>query len=200
MRTRKKVAALAGAPLLAIVVSLTLAGCVQPSPPVIPTSASSSKPVFASDAEALAAAKKAYVAYLAVSDDIGADGGANANRLAPVVSKTWLPTELKSYTAFAESGDKTTGSSRVGRFTLEQRDQSPNGLVSIVAYACLDLSAAGVVDGGGSVVSETGAQGVLPLEVSFVGVSENSAHLILDRSAPWSGQDFCGAQSPSPSS
>jgi hypothetical protein len=196
MRTRKKVAA----PVLAIVVVLALAGCVQPSPHIIPTAVPTTKPVFATDAAALAAAKKAYVAYLAVSDEIGADGGANAHRLAPVVTKEWLPTELKSYNEFAKTGDKTTGSSRVGTFTLEQRDQSPQGIVSIVAYACLDLSTAGVVDGEGKVVSETGAQGLLPLEVSFIGVSNNSRHLILDRSSPWSGQNFCGVPSQSPSS
>ena len=41
---------------------LALTGCVQPPPRVIPTSDPSAAPVFASDAAALAAAKKAYVA------------------------------------------------------------------------------------------------------------------------------------------
>jgi hypothetical protein len=58
-------------------VALALAGCVQPPSRVIPTSTPSAAPVFASDAAALAAAKKAYVAYLAVSDAVANDGGKN---------------------------------------------------------------------------------------------------------------------------
>ncbi|HEX3679638.1 MAG TPA: hypothetical protein VHU90_07950, partial [Galbitalea sp.] len=60
--------------LVAVTAMLVLAGCVQPPPPVIPTSGPSAAPVFASDAAALAAAKKAYLAYLAVSDQILIDG------------------------------------------------------------------------------------------------------------------------------
>jgi hypothetical protein len=179
---------------------LTLAGCVQPPPHVIPTSEPSAAPVFASDAAALAAAKKAYLAYLAVSDEVGNDGGANPERLKMVVTRAWLPTEVKSYAAFAKTGDRFTGSSGVGSFTLQRRDQSAKGYASVVVYACLDLSNAGVVDNEGKVVSPVGAQGELPLEVSFVGKSANSRLLIVDRSAPWSGQNFCSVSSSSPSS
>jgi hypothetical protein len=196
MPTRK----IAAAVVISVAAGLVLAGCIQQPPEVIPTSEPSSKPVFTSNAAALAAAKKAYVAYLAVSDEVSNDGGANAERLAPVVTTSWLPTELKSYKEFAKSGDKTTGSSSVRSFTLEQLNQSTDR-VEVVAYACLDLSATGVVDSVGNAVGTPGSQGVLPLEVSFIGAKSDSQRLILDRSAPWSGQNFCGsASSSSPSS
>jgi hypothetical protein len=195
MPTRK----IAAAVVVSAAAALILAGCVQQAPGVIPTSEPSSKPVFASNAAALAAAKKAYVAYLAVSDQVSNDGGADAERLAPVVTPSWLPTELKSYKQFAKSGDKTTGSSRVRSFTLEQLNQSSDR-VEVVAYACLDLSSTGVVDGAGNAVGIAGSQGVLPLEVSFIGAKLHSQQLILDRSAPWSGHNFCGSASSSPSS
>jgi hypothetical protein len=49
--------------LLMAASTLTVPGCVQQSRPVIPTAVPTSTPVFATDADALAAAKKTWEGY-----------------------------------------------------------------------------------------------------------------------------------------
>ena len=98
---------------LAIAATLALAGCVEPSPPVIPTSEPSVAPVFTSDAAALAAAKKAYLAYLAVSDQVARDGGDNADRFAGVVTASWLSKEKASAATLKSTSRRQVGETAV---------------------------------------------------------------------------------------
>ena len=176
---------------LAAVIALGLTGCVQPVPRVIPTSEPSSKPVFATDAEALAAAKKAYVAYLAVSDAVGNDGGKNAERLAPVVTKEWLPTELKSYVELAKSGEHLTGSSSFTLFRQEQVSQSQQAVVTVVVYVCDDVTASRVINANGKDITPETREDIIPLQVTFANPSEGSTQLLVGGNKPWSGSNFC---------
>ena len=192
MRTRKTVAARLTVTLLAIVVSLGLAGCVQPSPHVIPTSAPSTKPVFASDAAALAAAKKAYVAYLAVSDEIGNDGGTNPQRIAPLVTKDRISIEVKQFDSFAKTGDHFSGSSSFSMFHLQQLTQS-GGNVSLSAYACDDVSNSRVIDSTGADITPTTRRDVYPIQIEFRNLKAGSSTLLVEGSTLWSGQDFCAS-------
>ena len=66
-----------------LALGLALAACSTGGTPLPPAPSPSVTPVFASDEEALAAAKDAYTAYLKVSDQILVDGGANPDRIAP---------------------------------------------------------------------------------------------------------------------
>jgi hypothetical protein len=185
MRTRKKVAAL----VVAIVVSLTLAGCVQQSPHVIPTSAPSTTPVFASDAAALAAATKAYVAYLAVSDQVANDGGADSDRFDSVVTKDWLPKELASAGALVSSKRKQQGSTSAVEIKLQQRSQKGHtALVSI--YACLDLSHVQYVDTDTGLNPSDPLSSLVPVEVDLSS-STTASKLLVERNTPWQGSDFC---------
>ena len=77
-RVRMRAAALRPiAVLAAAFVLAALSGCVQTTEKPTPTPTAAATPAFASDEEALAAAEKAYAAYLAVLDDVTADGGRN---------------------------------------------------------------------------------------------------------------------------
>ena len=98
------------------------------------------EPLFASDEEALAAAEEAYAAYLAMSDEIAGDGGADPERIAPFVTTERLRDELDSVrrllarTGFTQSGattfDPLTASSSVD-----------DGAARSSFYACWDASA-----------------------------------------------------------
>ena len=187
MRTRKKVAAL----VVASVLSLTLAGCVQPSPHVIPTSAPSTKPVFASDAEALAAAKKAFTGYVGASDAIGSDGGKNPQRIAKWVTPTRLKIEVKAFDKFAATGERLDGASVISHFELQEADQSPSGKVTLTTYACDDVSGSRLIDSSGSDITPSARADVVPLQVHFQNVSNGSQVLVVEGSDPWSGSNFC---------
>ena len=187
MRTRKKVAAL----VVASVLSLTLAGCVQPSPHVIPTSVPSTKPVFASDAEALAAAKKSYVAYLAVSDQISNEGGSDAQRLKPFVTEQWLPSETSSYAAFAKTGERFTGTTGFDTFRLQSRQTAGNGNAEVAVYVCANVSNTRLVDANGADITPSGRLDVYPIVANFEGAVPASPKLLFAGSEPWSGKNFC---------
>jgi hypothetical protein len=151
----------------------------------------STKPVFASDAAALAAAKKAYVAYLAVSDQVANDGGINPERLAVVVTKGWLPTEVASYKSFAKSGDRFTGESTYKSFTLQERGTASDGRVEVSAYVCADVSKTRLLDASGTDITPPSRASVYPIVAEFVGASSQSSNLLFAGSEPWSGRNYC---------
>ena len=103
---------------LAAAFALLLGGCTPQSEPVRPKPSPSASPIFASDDEALAAATKAYAAYLEVSDEIAQDGGKNPERIGGFVSADWLPSEISDFGEFAGSGHRQVGSSSFDNMKL----------------------------------------------------------------------------------
>jgi hypothetical protein len=175
---------------IVLLISATLAGCAPPSRHVIPTAEPSVKPVFKSDAEALAAAEKAFKGYQTASDAIGADGGSGVSRLAEWVSPTWLKHEVADAAALRKSARHTTGSSSYSSSTLQQVINGGNHVVRVVVYLCDDVGKVQVINAKGENVTPDNRQ-LLPLELEFVSAEPGSATLELDRSTPWGGQDFC---------
>jgi hypothetical protein len=180
--------------VLGIVVAATavlaLAGCVQPPPRVIPTSEPSAAPVFASDAAALAAAKKAYVAYLAVSDEVATDGGRNPERFGAVVTKSWLPREVSSAKTLVASKRRQEGSTSVQNITLQQSSQQGH-VASVSIYVCLDLSAVHFVDSDSGENPSTPVTSLVPVEVDLASTSNSASTLLVERNTPWQGANFC---------
>jgi hypothetical protein len=147
--------------------------------------------VFATDADALAAAKTAYVGYLAASDAVGARGGRDPASLSSWVSPGWFPSEAKSYRDFAETHQTVVGTSTFIDFILERQSLAVSGAAVVVAHVCLDIDKVKIKDASGATVTSPGAQKHVPLQVSFVSKSRASKLLVVDRSTPWSGADFC---------
>jgi hypothetical protein len=187
MRTRRNVAGT----LVATVAALALMGCVQSPPRVIPTSDPSTKPVFASDAAALAAAKKAFVGYVAASDAIGNDGGKNPERIGVWVTPSRLKSEIIVFDSFAKTGNRLTGSSKLANFKLQQISQLSRGRVLLSAYVCDDVSGSRLLNAAGADVTPNTRQDVIPFQVTLKNASPNSTRLLVDGSGPWAGTDFC---------
>ena len=185
MRTRRNALALA----LAVIAVVSVAGCVQSPTHVIPTSEPSSKPVFASNAAALAAAKKAYVGYLAASDEVAHDGGQGIDRLKPWVSASQFAQDQKSLQTMRAEGHHTTGVSSFSNVSLESSDVV-NGNAAVVAYICLLIGDTELLDSSGANIGVNRPVS-LPLEVSFVSKVHGGRDLIIDRSVGWSGTNFC---------
>jgi hypothetical protein len=147
--------------------------------------------VFASDAQALAAAKAAYEGYNAVSDQIAHDGGRNPGRIAKWVSKSWLPTELKGLRSLQNSGEHLVGYTTFRSFTLQTRTQDVRGTTQVGTYACVDVSKTKLRDSSNRNVTPAGRTLILPLELRFESVTAWSTSLVLTESQAWTGQDFC---------
>jgi hypothetical protein len=188
MRTRKKVIEIVAASLGV----LALAGCVQPPPRVIPTSEPSTAPVFASDAEALAAAKTAYVAYLAVSDEILIDGGTNSDRLLKVATAAELKKQMPGFDAAIANHWRSTGGTQLDTIELQKFDSiALRGKSIVTVYACIDVTKVDVFDtSGASVVSPTRPT-VSTFQTTFDLASRNPARLVVADEEPWQGAGIC---------
>jgi hypothetical protein len=99
-------------------IAVALTGCAPPSEQARPSPTPT--PIFATDADALAAATKAYARYLTVTEEVLKDGGENPGRLRAVATGEQLEAELDaSRTARKDhlSGEGTIASSGVTSVT-----------------------------------------------------------------------------------
>jgi hypothetical protein len=149
--------------------------------------------VFESDAAALAAAKKTFSRYLAISDQVANDGGANADRLSVVDSAAQLKRDTAAFAKLKASGEHTIGQSTFSDAALE-RSEVVDGGAQVVAYICMRVDGTQLLDSTGADVGANRPLSV-PLEVSFVSSSGGpKTSLIVDRSVGWSGKNFCSSE------
>ena len=147
--------------------------------------------MFASDAEALAAAETAYANYEAAVDKslqtISAEG------LGAVATGDALKSAESSVDSFRTDGRTQRGDSKVGKVTAADLSAlTVGGLAAGTSqiYACLDVSMVEVLDSAGHSVSAPGRQTVFPTLVSLVWSMKNRKLLVSEESV-WDGQDFC---------
>lgn len=180
-----------GAAAVAVAFAALLCGCAPQIPPPPPKSSPSSSPVFASDEEALAAATKAYAAYLKVSDQIAQDGGVEPARIAEYVTSDWLPNEIADFDELAHSGRRQVGFTKFDGMKLQEVVQRSAKSASVRAYACLDLSEAKLEDASGKNVTPSDLDLRASFEVNFLSSAPDPSVLVLAGSEPWSGTDIC---------
>lgn len=166
------------------IVALALVGCVPGEPPVTPSPTTGGEPMFASEAEALAAAEEAYRSYNETVDEILRDGGNDSARLAPLVSPELLASQQEGFDQFKSNGWHATGSTELRNFTLQQFD----GQSLLVLYVCSDVSGVDVVDSSGvSQVSPT-----RPTTTTFEASLElQGSTFIVAEDRPWEGSSVC---------
>jgi hypothetical protein len=170
-------------------IALALTACVPSPHTVAPTPEATATPVFASDAEALAAAKTAYEGYLAASDQIGNDGGRNPERISKWVGPGRLPEELKIFLDFAKTGNRLVGRSSFFDFRLQSLSRDADGSAVLAAYVCDDVSRTKVVDATGADITPKLRLRIVPLQVRFKTLAPT--RFLVEGSEPWSGEDFC---------
>jgi hypothetical protein len=169
--------------------ALGLGGCVPSAPDRTPNAVATSKPVFESDAAALAAATKAYAAYLAMSDTISQEGGANPERVVSLVTPEWLAKEIESAQTFAGKGIHQVGITKFDSPRLQVSDESEEGVATVAIYLCLDLSESRMTeDQSQADVTPNRDRTRLPFVATFQGESEN---LLLSGNVFWKGKDYC---------
>lgn len=173
--------------VLATAVMLALAGCVPSDSPATSAPSASPTPVFASDAEALAAAEAAYAAYQAAVDEVLFDGGSDPGRLKRLVSKRVYADELKGFQLASSKGWRSTGGTTFDRFTLESYTPSDPSAV-VIAYVCSDVSAVNVFDASGASVVAESRPDRTPFEVTF---ALRDGDLTVASNDVWSGGGVC---------
>ncbi|MGN6326828.1 hypothetical protein [Pseudolysinimonas sp.] len=167
--------------------ALVLTGCTPGAHPSA-TPSPKATPVFRSDAEALAAAEKAYKSYLRVSDSVAASGGADPNRLAPYVTTRRLKVEREGAKLLQDRKLHLVGTTTVSHSQLQQVVGGPTTRVTF--YTCWDVSAVRVLDANGTDVTPTSRKDKTTLEVQMV-TRGTGGSLLLDSDSPWSGGSLC---------
>jgi hypothetical protein len=186
MRPKSRLATVA----LVLAAALSATGCTPEAPAADPVPTPSATPLFASDAEALAAAEEAYAAYLAVTDAIFADGGKDPERLLEVATREVFEAQLEGYVSAANEGWTGVGSTTLDSVTLERYDPG-NARSTVSIYGCVDLSEVDVVDSSGvSVVSPTRPNRT-PIQATLDSSGGARFPLIVSGERPWTGENFC---------
>ena len=178
--------------VVAAIALLALSSCQPDAVPIIPDPVPTSDLLFESEEEALAAAEEAYGAYLAVSNAVLADGGAEPERLLEVAGTDLYESELEGLQSFVESGWRSVGAATVDTVSLQMYDPlAAQDEPVVVVYACLDVSQTDVVDAEGRSVLSGDRQVRLAFETSFAFETATSSQLIMVAKDLWSGGDFC---------
>ena len=173
---------------LTLLGTLALTGCASESAPrASESTAPTDAPVFASDAEALAAATEAYAAYQALSSQIAREGGIDPERMSDYAIGDALAAEIESLNGLAEGGLRGVGMLAFDSVTIQGVDLAAG---RIETYLCLDVTEADVIDGEGVSTVPADRALRLPLQVGFKRVPDVD-HLLVETSESWSGTNFC---------
>jgi hypothetical protein len=177
---------------LVLLVAAALSGCVASKRSVLPDPLPSATPIFATDEDALAAAKDAYAAYLAVSDAILADGGARPERLLDVATESVFESEASGFQKFADRGWHSLGSSKAEIQSVQSYDPLATGGRSLITvYACIDVAGVDVLDMNGVSVVSASRPDKTPFQTSFDLKATGEDSLMVSAKDAWTGSDFC---------
>ncbi len=175
----------------ALAVAFVLVGCVPTTTPASPAPRPSATPVFATEAEALAAATEAYAAYQKTLDD--AFSSYENTLLSKVASGAALSKAKDSVANYQKVRKRQTGRASIDTVSFVD---TPSALLGdhkslfAQAYLCLDLSQVDVLDGDDRSVVPAGAERRFPIIASLVW-DRSLKKLLVDEDESWSGENFC---------
>jgi hypothetical protein len=170
-----------------------LSGCTSEPLPEPTSPAPTSTPVFASEAEALAAAEASYAAFQTLSDQILADGGRDPDRIRTVATRDALIDALKGYTNFRTKGWRLIGNSTSVITELQRVSPSAASQEDVVtAYLCIDVSGTDVLNASDISVVQPSRPKFQSFSVAFdLTKTAVAPSLILSKRVPWSGGGVC---------
>jgi len=160
--------------------ALLLTGCAQPDPVVAPHATSTAKPLFASDAEALAAATKAYAAYLSVTDLLINDTASDPEQLRQVATGKQLSADLKAVSDLRDEGFRGTGATKFEDATLQQ--YTPSSVAgTVVIYVCEDISGTDLLGPDGVTILAPDRASRARYEITFAALNRSHQLLVEDK-------------------
>ncbi len=169
---------------------LVLCGCAPSGPRPSSTPGPSPTPIFATEADALAAATDAYAAYQRALDMAFATY--ETHQLRKVASGTALQAATSSVAEYKANGKHQIGNSLIDNISLVNSDPTailPGGS-PLQIYACLDVSQTDVRDSTGASIVPTTRPTRYPLLVSFVWRT-SAKSLVVMQEEEWTGVNFC---------
>lgn len=148
-------------------------------------------PLFASNDEALAAAKAAYTKYLSAGDAAGATGSDSWNQYMALMTGTEHKDAVEARQLMDDRGWSFTGITLFDSMSVQSSQELTDSTWEVRTYLCLDLSATGTVNLAGESVVKPDRPLRVPMVVVFIAPDENSQQLLISESPVWSGSNFC---------
>lgn len=90
-------------------------------------------------------ATQAIDSYLQLTDVITTDGGKGPERMAAMVTDTWLPTELSAFALYRDRAIRTLGVTRFDSLVVQSARTPVTGGVEVAAVICVDATDVWVV-------------------------------------------------------
>jgi hypothetical protein len=177
--------------VVAVAVVLLASGCAPTTREGPKDPSPRAAPVFASEAEALAAATEAYAAYVKVSDAITQDGGINPERITELVTKDYLADERRGFASFEASGLVTRGDSTFDGTRLQEFSSDAQGRSSVTIYVCYDISRVQLINSAGEDVTPPSRANRQALEVTLSTTSDPNSKMLIARSETWPNEGIC---------
>jgi len=176
-----------------VIFSFAIAGCANSQAGPLPEESASPRPLFASDEEALEAAKSAYAKYLDVESVIGSEGGIKPERIAEVAVRDALEESLKSSAQFRRERAHAVGRAEFTIAGLQQYNAFPTTRLDVVsAYVCLDVSSIDIRDADDISLVSPDRPNIQSLQVNFDSSKLSPVSLVVSSSTGWAGTDTCG--------
>jgi hypothetical protein len=179
---------------LAAVIALVvlISGCSPAEPLSKQASESTPSAPFASEDEALAAARATYEEFTAVANQIMAEGGVAPERLDALAAANVATPEKDGFSHLANRNLRISGQPRVTTAALQAyATESRDGKNIVTAYFCVDGSDTSVIDSDGKSIVDRSGSNLTAFQVSFDLVDEVPPRLIVSEKTLWEGPGVC---------
>ena len=85
-------------------------------------------------------ATRVITTYLAVTDEIGAGGGVDVERMRPVVTSNWFSREEAGFEEYRTRSIRTIGRTRFDHFEVQSARIGSEGQIEVAVVLCVDSS------------------------------------------------------------
>jgi hypothetical protein len=177
-----------------VICLLSVTACTQetPEPNSAPAVAATKTPLFASDEEALNAARATYEGFLATSDTILLEGGRSIERLDDYATAELAENEKRAIAEFITTGGTATGQTVLENAVLQAHRPSAQRGESVVSiYTCVNVSSVEMVDVNGRSIVAADRSERTAFEVTFDASETSQNKLRVASNLLWTGEGVC---------
>ena len=178
--------------ILMVLGCLSLTSCAPDEPLSRARPTPSSTPLFASEEEALDAARATYEGFMSASEEILSSGGVGAERIDDFLSPALARLEKDSYAAYAADGRQFEGQSSIESVSLQRYTADASGTEPVISlYVCVDFSTVDVLDKDGNSTVLSSRPPRIPFEVEFEQDMSLPTLLRISSNTVWAGEGAC---------
>jgi hypothetical protein len=179
---------------LIVVSALCVTACTPEAtrPSASPAAPATEAPLFASDEEALNAARATYEGFLAASGAILEENGAYPERIDEYAIADVADDEKKGFATLAATGSRVIGRTVLDIAVLQSyRPMDSDGQDVVSIYACVNVSGVSVFDSGGQSIVAPDRPDKTAFEVSFDRSDAHPTKLRISSNVIWPGVGVC---------